>query len=206
MENLKEIIANNLVTLRRQHNMTQLELAEALNYSDKAISKWERGESVPDVAVLKQMAVLFGVTLDYLVEEEHRPEERPIPPDAHLQRNRRIITGISVVLVWLIATTVFINFNLLAAPQLHNMWQLFVCAVPVSFIVWLVFNSLWFDRKWNFLIVSLLVWSSLAALYLSLLSLSLPIWQVFVVGVPAQIIILLWSGIHPRDLLKRKEP
>ena len=55
MEDLKLIIAKNIVMLRRRDGMTQFELAQRLNYSDKAVSKWERGESVPDIAVLKAL-------------------------------------------------------------------------------------------------------------------------------------------------------
>ena len=61
MEELREIIAKNISDLRKKSGLTQIELAEKLNYSDKAVSKWERGDSVPDVGVLKQIADLFGV-------------------------------------------------------------------------------------------------------------------------------------------------
>ena len=67
MSDIKAIIAKNITALRQNHKMTQIELAEKLNYSDKAVSKWERGESVPDISVLKQIADLFGVTVDYLL-------------------------------------------------------------------------------------------------------------------------------------------
>jgi transcriptional regulator with XRE-family HTH domain len=71
MEDYKRIIANNITELRKAVPLTQAELAEKLNYSDKAVSKWERGESIPDVIVLKQIAELFGVTVDYLLEDVH---------------------------------------------------------------------------------------------------------------------------------------
>ena len=75
MEDLKSIVARNIIALRRKHDMTQLELAEKLNYTDKAVSKWERGESLPDIVILKTIADLFGVTLDYLVTLEHDDRE-----------------------------------------------------------------------------------------------------------------------------------
>ena len=62
----KSIIANNIIELRKSKKWTQIELAEKLNYSDKAISKWERAESLPDVTVLQQIAALFSVSVDYL--------------------------------------------------------------------------------------------------------------------------------------------
>ena len=61
MEDLREIIAKNIADLRREQNLTQAELAARLNYSDKAVSKWERGESMPDITVLKEIADLFSV-------------------------------------------------------------------------------------------------------------------------------------------------
>ena len=78
MVDLKPVIAQNITALRQSHKMTQIELAEKLNYSDKAVSKWERGESIPDVIVLKTIADLFGVSLDYLLEEDH--EHKPAEP------------------------------------------------------------------------------------------------------------------------------
>ena len=52
MDDLKLTVARDLADCRRAAGLTQLQLAEKLNYSDKAVSKWERGESLPDVAVL----------------------------------------------------------------------------------------------------------------------------------------------------------
>ena len=68
MDELRSIFAENVAALRRAAGMTQLQMAERLNYSDKAISKWERGESIPDVAMLKAVADLFSVPVDYLLE------------------------------------------------------------------------------------------------------------------------------------------
>ena len=100
MEDFKPIIAKNITALRQSKKMTQIELAEKLNYSDKAISKWERGESIPDIGVLKTIADLFGVSLDYLLEEEH--QHHPIaviemPPTN--RRNRAIVTVLSILIV-----------------------------------------------------------------------------------------------------------
>ena len=109
MQELKFIIAKNIQKLRQEKGMTQLELAEKLNYSDKSISKWERGESLPDVVVLKAVADLFEVTLDYLVEEEHsgKPVTKEIM-DKNYRRNCYIITGTSIFIVSLMATLVYV--------------------------------------------------------------------------------------------------
>ena len=94
MENLKHLIALNIAALRRAQGMTQITLAEKLHYSDKAISKWERGESLPDISVLKEIADLFGVTVDYLLYE-HTDDKLPEPaelPDEIEDKKEMMVT------------------------------------------------------------------------------------------------------------------
>jgi transcriptional regulator with XRE-family HTH domain len=113
MEDLKQVIAQNIIELRKSMQLTQAELAEKLNYTDKAVSKWERAESIPDIIILKQIADLFGVSVDYLLEAEHKEEEFKTPySDKYKNRNRFIITLLATMLVWLIATTVFVCFGI----------------------------------------------------------------------------------------------
>lgn len=194
MEELKMIIAGNIGKLRREAGMTQLDLAERLNYSDKAVSKWERGESIPDVGTLKNIAEMFSVTVDYLLRADHPLEIAAKREYTKTQkRNRFLISAISCVLVWLIATFVYTNVDLVSHGS-YKLWLVFVYAVPVTLIVTLVFNSIWGNPRHNFVVISLLVWSILASIYLSALSLNL--WLIFIVGIPAQIIILLWAGIR----------
>lgn len=189
LTDLKLVVAENIAELRKKNKMTQIELAEKLNYSDKAVSKWERGESIPDVAVLKTIADLFGVTVDYLLEQEHKSE--PQKTSKTVKKNRLIISLLAVVTVWLIATIIFVVIQELSLPI--KTWLTYIYAVPISFVVALVFNSIWGKPRLNFLIISLLIWSTLLSLYLSLLSYN--IWLIFLVGVPSQIIVLLWSRI-----------
>lgn len=194
MGDLKSVIAANISQLRRDKGMTQLELAERLNYSDKAVSKWERGESYPDVATLKEIAELFSVTVDYLLQAEH-PQEKTARREytKKQKRNRVLITSISCVLVWLIATFVFVNIDLLTT-DMHAHWLTFIYAVPATAIVLLIFNSIWGRPRLNFIIISALMWSVLLAVCLSMLSANL--WLLFLVGIPGQIIIVLWAGIR----------
>ena len=196
MDDLKNIIAGNITSLRRDFGMTQIELAGRLNYSDKAISKWERGESVPDIGVLKDIADIFGVGVDYLLEREHRePSRAKTPTDRRVFKNHASITCISVVLVWLIATLLFVVLDIVCAG-LGPYWLAFVFAVPASMIVWLVFNCIWFDTRRNFLIISLLMWSVLISMYVSFLTLGFNIWQISFLGIPGQAIIVLWSRMR----------
>ena len=199
MEEIKSIVAKNISELRTVSGMTQIELAERLNYSDKSVSKWERGESLPDVSVLMEIAALFGVTLDYLVTKEHDiPVKKEISEKnkENMQRkNHGFITGMSVLLVWLVAALGFVICDIIST--IHNAHYLsFAYAVPVSVIVWLVFNSLWFDKRRNFLIISFLMWSLLACLCLSFTIIGgINIWLVMILGLFGQAIILLWSKL-----------
>ena len=211
MEDLKKIIARNITDLRRASDMTQLELAERLNYTDKAVSKWERGESMPDISVLKAIADLFDVKVDYLLTIDHveKVTEVLLSEDAvdeaarHARRkqgNYRTITLISVLLVWLVATFAFVMAKLIYADAVNH-WLAFVYAVPLSFVVWLIFHSIWFRGRRNLLIISLLMWSLIAAIHISFVVLAKQfenIWLLYILGVPGQAIILTWSRLMHR--------
>ncbi len=203
MKEIKAIIAKNISELRLQNSMTQIELAQKLNYSDKAVSKWERGESVPDIGVLTEIADLFGVPLDYLVREEHTVNytETQIAMQqenkARRIKNHGLITGIAIILVWLVATLVFVIIDM-ATNTVAAHWLCFAYAVPATMIVWLIFNSIWFKRSRNYVIISLLVWTVLLALFVTFLPFKIYLWQVFYVGIPAQVIILMWSRLNFR--------
>lgn len=201
MEDLKPIIAKNITTLRQSRKMTQIELAERLNYSDKAISKWERGESVPDVSVLKSIADLFGVTVDYLLTDGNAPTpvSREGEHKAIKRHNHVVITVLSLLLVCFVATLAYVMIDIIF-PGIRYRWLPFLYAVPVAMIVWLVFNSIWFNTRRNYLIISLLMWSALICLVVTLTDLSLTSWQLLLLGIPGQIIIFVWSR-----LLRRKE-
>lgn len=197
MEDLKPIIAKNIIRLRQNAKLTQIELAERLNYSDKAISKWERAESMPDITVLKGIADLFGVPLDFLVQETPsipQPKQEPVPDKKH---NHTVITTLSILLVWFVATLVYVLLDVIVV-DIKNHWLVFVFAVPVSMIVWLVFNSIWFNTRKNYAIISFLMWSSLLSVVLTLLLCSIPAWQLLLLGIPGQVIIYIWSRLEYR--------
>jgi transcriptional regulator with XRE-family HTH domain len=198
---LKAVIAANISELRKKGGMTQQDLASRLNYTDKAISKWERGESVPDIIVLKQIADLFGVTVDYLLCAEHEesvPAVASPSADAKKQqsiRTRGFVTGMSVLMVWLAALVFFIVFDT-ASMDVRSHWIVFACAVPASFIVWLIMNTVWFNRRRNYFIISLLMWSLLILAYITVwLFADRNLWLIFLLGLPGQAIIVMWSRL-----------
>lgn len=196
MKDLKLIIADNICELRKKKGLTQAELAEKLNYTDKAVSKWERGESVPDISVLKNIADLFNVSLDYLVTEYHEKGNTKKTFDRTQKNNRIAITIISIFLVALVATLMYVILNRPLSDEKALM--AFVFAVPVGLIVWLVFNSLWFNKRRNFIIISLLMWTCGFALYATLWLCKINIWEIFLLGVPGQAIIICWSFIKSK--------
>jgi transcriptional regulator with XRE-family HTH domain len=197
MDDLKTIIAKNITELRRSSGLTQAELATRLNYSDKAVSKWERGESIPDVAILKRIADLFGVTVDYLLAPEHQEKDKSGLFAKVRRHNHLVIALLSTALVFLIATFIFVFMGLYFVSITKQVWLVYIYAVPAACVVLLIFNTLWGRRKLNYIIISLLVWSILAGIYLTFISSNM-IWMVFLPGIPAQIIILLWSSLKPR--------
>ena len=177
MSDIRAAIAENITELRLSSNMTQSRLADILNYSDKAVSKWERAEALPDVTVLKQIADYFGVSVDYLLTRNHDGTEVPSDKNSRIRRkNHFIISSLAVSLVWLLAMLLFV--------------------VLASAIVALVFNSLWGSRRFNFLIISVLIWTLiLTAHILTWVYLDRSIWELYLVGIPGQIIVFLSSGI-----------
>ena len=212
-EDLKVIIARNLSELRRRAGMTQQDLAAELNYTDKAISKWERGESVPDIVILKQIADLFGVTVDYLLCSVHE-EPMPVPeeeskPDSddsisrQSVRTRGFVTGMSILLVWMAALILFLVFDT-AEVDVRSHWMVFACAVPASLVLWLVMNSIWFNRRRNYLIISLLMWSILILTFVTIwLFARRTLWLISLPGIPGQAIIVMWSRLkQSEDALK----
>ena len=74
------ILAEKIALLRRQNGWSQEELAEKLGISRQTLSKYETGESVPDIERSKAIADAFGVSLDELVNYESGPDSLPVPP------------------------------------------------------------------------------------------------------------------------------
>lgn len=189
MRGLESALASNIIELRTKAGMTQLELAEKLNYSDKSISKWERAESVPDVFVLKNIADVFGVTVDYLISP-HDPNEKKSRLTSSGVVSRAIITWISVLGIWILALMIFIICWIAGSLR----WMIFVYAVPVTLITVLVFHSLWAHGRFNFLIVSALIISIILLIYLAFIDRNW--WQLFLLIVPAEIeaALCFWLG------------
>lgn len=192
---IKNIVAKNISELRIMNNLTQAELGEKLNYSDKTISKWERAESTPDVAVLYEIANLFEVPLDYFVSEDSIHSAISDHKKTTAKYNHRAIAYISEGLAVFIALFAFVLTSLISKASTFQ-WLYFVYTLPVVLIIKLVFNSIWFNPKNNYYIVSALMWSILAAVQISFWYFSINILLIYILGVAGQIIIFIWSFIN----------
>lgn len=200
MKELKDIIAENICALRTERKMTQSELAVKLNYTDKSVSKWEHGDVTPSIEVLKNIAEIFDVSIDYLTTE--KPDEifdRKYSSKVN-NPNKIIITLLAVSMVWIIATIVFVYAIIFTQT---TYWQIFIAAVPLSTIVLIVFNGIWGKRKFVFILVSILTWSILATIYFQLINYNL--WALFIIGAPLQIATILWSQLTSSKYKKRKK-
>ena len=193
-EKLKLQIGANIAAYRKNAGLTQAGLAEKLNYSDKAVSKWERGDSIPDVLTLMQLAEQFDITVNDLLRD---PNELPGNPgtlekamtqvsEKALKRraNKNVILALSTTLVWFVALCVFLN---------PYCWLIFFFAVPANAIVLLSLRSAWHDFRWNKALISIIVWGFIVAIHISLLvGFRYNFWKLYLLGIPGQVAIFLW--------------
>ncbi len=195
MEDLKIIFAQNLIALRKQMKLTQIELAEKINYSDKAVSKWERGESIPDVSVLMVIANLFGVSIDFLVTKHENDEiakEQTSYAAGIKKKNRSLIMAITFFAMLILETVVFIALQ--GAKPSNLGWNIVYCYVfplPVFAILAVVFSSLWWSKYINFAAVSFLICSVVTDAFLIVLLAWKPFWLIFLVVIPAEIVAMM---------------
>lgn len=207
-EKLKKQIGANIASYRKRMRLTQAGLAERLNYSDKAVSKWERGESAPDVQTLVQLAELYEVSVnDLLVDPNELPENtgtvervmgRAVEKTLKRKADKKIILMLSSVLVWFVALLFFVILSSLDIPK---SWLAFFYAVPANAIVLLSLRSAWKDFRWNQILISTIMWGGLVSLHATLLVfLHLNLWKIFLLGIPGQIAVLLWFRLY------RKQP
>ena len=213
-EKLKLQIGANIVAFRKRAGLTQAGLAEKLNYSDKAVSKWERGESMPDVLTLVQLAEQFDISVNDLVSDPNDLPGEPVgiqkamaqvsEKALHRKANKNIILGLSTTLVWFVALLIFVvmsSFEILERPS----YLAFLYAIPANAIVLLSLRSAWHDFRWNRALISVIVWGSLLSVHVSLLVFfGINIWKMYLLGIPGQIAIFLWFRMFRKDKKEEK--
>lgn len=199
-EKLKNQLGENIAALRKRGGMTQAALADRINYSDKAVSKWERGESIPDVLTLMELSEIFEVSVDELLRDPNElPQNvgkveqvmgRAVEKTLKRKADKRIIEKLCSVLVWFVALLIFVIFSSL---EISKSWLAFFYAVPVNCIVMLCLRSAWRDFRTNKWLISGIVWGFLISFYVTVLVLAqYNLWKILLLGIPGQIAILLW--------------
>lgn len=201
-DKLKQQIGSNIAAYRKRAGLTQAGLAEKLNYSDKAISKWERGESVPDVITLVQLAEQFEITVgDLLVDPNALPGnagnlERAMSQVSekalHRKANKNVILMLSSLLCWFVALFFYVVLSSFE-PTEPFCTIFFAYAIPANAIVLLSLRSAWRDFRWNKALISIIIWGCLMSFYITFyLIWGVHIWKLFLLGIPAQLSVHLW--------------
>ena len=200
-DKLKFQIGSNIAAYRKLAGLTQAGLAERINYSDKAVSKWERGESVPDVTTLVQLAEQFDITVnDLLIDPNALPGNPGKLEKAMTQvsekalkrkADKNIILGLSSILVWFVALLRYVLLSSFEIGQRWN-WVFFFYAIPANCIVLLSLRSAWHDFRWNKLLISGIVWGSLLSIYVTATFWNFHLWKIFLLGILGQLAIFLW--------------
>ena len=200
-EKLKVRIGANIAAYRKRAGLTQAGLAEQLNYSDKAVSKWERGESCPDVPTVMAIADKLDVTVNELLSD---PNELPANSSSRVEKtmekvvekalkrkaNKKTILCLSSLLVWFVALFIYV---VISSIGLSRSWLAFFYAIPADCIVMLSLRSAWHDFRWNRALISGIMWGALVSIFATLLVIwNINVWKIFLLGIPGQAAILLW--------------
>ena len=202
-EELRSRVGLNIARLRRERGLTQAELAERINYSDKAVSKWERAESTPDVLTLITLAEVLGTDMNTLTGLPAAPQPEPVPapveevpaaPEKPAKKrytaDKGVIQKLSSILVWVVALFLYM---VLDEFGIKNLWLLFVVAVPANAIVLLSLRSAWKLYGWNRFLISVIMWGFLLVIYLLLLlTAKVNVWKILPMGLLGQAAIILW--------------
>ena len=212
-EKLKSQLGANIAMFRKEYSLTQAQLAEKLNFSDKAVSKWERGESMPDVPTLARLAQLFGVSVDTLLRDpEALPEDigsveramgKAVEKTLKRKADKRIIQKLSSLIVWFVALLVFVACSSADVPYT---WISFFYAIPANAVVLLCLRSAWRDYRRNRLLISVLMWGVLLSLHVTLfVFLRVNVWKLYLLGLPGQAAIYLWFRLFRKPVTEEND-
>ena len=192
IENLRKTIKDNLIKYRKSAGLTQVQLAQKLGYSDKSVSKWEREEGVPDIYILKEIADLYGVTVNDLIGDGNVIPKRKKTDKIKTilsERNKFIISLLAAGTIWAIATTLYVLLHLFTNISVATLENIYIYSIPVTCIVLLVFNSIWGKKYLNLIFISGLIWTSVLSIYVTI---SIERFsELFIIAIPFQILAIL---------------
>lgn len=191
---IKTTVASNLIALRKSKRLTQADVANALNYSDKSVSKWEHADSLPDISILSALADMYGVTLDYLTHEDAEEQLAYVNGKHKPDRERQLTIEILAVTIILLCSTVAFVYGYCFREVQYVFWQAYLWAIPASSIMLLYFNRVWHKNILASIILkSILLWSLLLCIYLQFFDYKL--WMIFIIGVPIEAIFILSGNL-----------
>ena len=191
--NQQELLAKNLAYYRKAGGLTQLELADKFNYSDKSVSKWERGEGFPDIFVLKSLADFYGITVDDFYQSEHKA----VKVSQNKKRKQTYLKLLSIGINWIVTVLTFFLLNTLLsrfAPDApFEPWLTFIYGTLTTGIILLVWEFIYHNRFLRMIAASIIIWTAALSLFLTFLvvmKLALPL--LFVVAIPVEILEVIW--------------
>ena len=156
-EDFKKAFGTQLEALRKARGLTQQQLAAQINYTDKAVSKWERGESVPDAYTMQTLAKTLGVSVAVLYGEQ--PQEKPRVPKQKLRRLLAIfIPAVSAIGVFFVCSVLYLVLKNISVTAPFA-YLSYLAALPLSCIVLTVLSFLWWHIPLQAISVSALIWS-----------------------------------------------
>ena len=188
--NQQEQLAKNLAYYRKASGLTQLELAEKFNYSDKSVSKWERGEGFPDVFVLKSLADFYGISVD----DFYSTEKKKISSQNSSLTKQVYIKLLSIGIGWLVTLmTFFFLVTLLPKDAKFQEWLVFVYGALITGVILLVWDFIYHHRLLRVFDTSIVIWTGALTIYLTILViLNLNLYLIFLVGIPLEVLEILW--------------
>jgi transcriptional regulator with XRE-family HTH domain len=197
MEELGKTIGNNLTFLRKKAGLTQMEFGENFSYSDKTVSKWEKGEVIPNVETLKLISDYYGVSVDFILTEHNNEEDfRSIIKKTPRAANKIILIMLVVTIIFAIAMTIYVAsiYNMKTSdPYINKFWTVFLWSVPFSFLVIAMLTKrMFYSRKMVVIYISCFVWTILLAAFITFLY-ERPHWYLFFIGIPVQAALILFA-------------
>lgn len=201
-KSIRLIIAKNISGLRKREHMTQAELAEKLYYSDKAVSKWERAESLPDAEMLYQIAQIFQVEIQYLFTE-HEDLGFTIEEQNRLKKKEAGYRCLFIISVVIILFTMFLTILIGTMDYLGaSNSSIFLFFLPLIPTVLLIVNLIMGRKRLNLVFVSLIIWTIAEAFYVYFSKFNLTI--LFAIALVLEIAILLWPRYNQYIVKKTK--
>ena len=189
MKDIKEIIAQNIIDLRKEHNLTQGELASKLNYSDNTVSRWEHAEITPSVETLEEIAKLFSVPVEDLLKENIT---KKLSEEKKIDLVKWVATTLlCVTLIWFVSAIAYFYVKTFVHADI---WMIFMWAVPASLAMMLLINVRWKNRIFNFCFYSAILWTVITCIFLQFINYH--IWLIYIVGIPAQVALVIWTFVR----------